>query len=231
MDWKGLPVLVTGGASFIGSHLVDALVAKSAKVTIIDDLSSGRLENLRSHIDAGQVRFIEADLRRQDAAEAAARLEEACRVNPDDYQAPTFVAQAYLSLHRRAHASAAFRKTVERIKKHIAYNSDDARALYLGAASLIELGEMEQAQEWVNRALEIDPEDALVLYNVACTYAQLGEYDNAIDCLEKAIDSGMGQKEWIENDPYFDPLRNNERFKTLLGRLDPVSLDSSSGSD
>ncbi len=71
MDWKGLPVLVTGGASFIGSHLVDALVAKSAKVTIIDDLSSGRLENLRSHIDAGQVRFIEADLRRQDAAEAA----------------------------------------------------------------------------------------------------------------------------------------------------------------
>jgi serine/threonine protein kinase/Flp pilus assembly protein TadD len=160
--------------------------------------------------------------------EAAARLEEACRVNPDDYQAPTFVAQAYLSLHRRAHASAAFRKTVERIKKHIAYNSDDARALYLGAASLIELGEMDQAQEWVNRALEIDPEDALVLYNVACTYAQLGEYDNAIDCLEKAIDSGMGQKEWIENDPYFDPLRNNERFKTLLGRLDAVSLDSSS---
>ncbi len=71
MDWKGLPVLVTGGASFIGSHLVDALVLAGARVTVVDNLSSGRLENLRSHLDSQQIRFMEADLRRQDAAEAA----------------------------------------------------------------------------------------------------------------------------------------------------------------
>jgi len=71
MDWKGLPVLVTGGASFIGSHLVDALVEKSVKVTVVDDLSSGRLENLRAHLEADRIGFMEADLRRQDAAERA----------------------------------------------------------------------------------------------------------------------------------------------------------------
>ena len=71
MVWMGQPVLVTGGASFIGSHLVDALVEKGASVTVVDDLSSGRLENLQPHLERDAIRFIEADLRRQDEAEAA----------------------------------------------------------------------------------------------------------------------------------------------------------------
>jgi UDP-glucose 4-epimerase len=44
--WKDRSVLVTGGASFIGSHLVDSLLAKAAVVTVADDFSSGKLENL-----------------------------------------------------------------------------------------------------------------------------------------------------------------------------------------
>ncbi|HXE43072.1 MAG TPA: NAD-dependent epimerase/dehydratase family protein, partial [Candidatus Baltobacteraceae bacterium] len=38
--------LVTGGAGFIGSHLVDALVAKNHRVTVLDDLSTGKRENV-----------------------------------------------------------------------------------------------------------------------------------------------------------------------------------------
>ena len=41
MDWSKHRVLVTGGCSFIGSHLVDALVERGAKVRVADDLSSG----------------------------------------------------------------------------------------------------------------------------------------------------------------------------------------------
>ena len=41
-----LKILVTGGAGFIGSHLVDALIKKGAKVSIIDNLSTGRKENI-----------------------------------------------------------------------------------------------------------------------------------------------------------------------------------------
>lgn len=44
--WKDASVLVTGGASFIGSHLVDTLVAKGATVRVADDFSSGTLSNL-----------------------------------------------------------------------------------------------------------------------------------------------------------------------------------------
>src|SRR4051794_10575581 len=38
--------LVTGGAGFIGSHLADALIERGDEVTVVDDLSTGRLENL-----------------------------------------------------------------------------------------------------------------------------------------------------------------------------------------
>ncbi len=62
INWNGTQVLVTGGASFIGSSLVDALVARGARVRVVDNLSSGRRENLQAHLDAGRVEFIEGDL-------------------------------------------------------------------------------------------------------------------------------------------------------------------------
>jgi UDP-glucose 4-epimerase len=53
-------VLVTGGAGFIGSHLVDRLLARGDHVTVVDNLSTGRRENLPAqHV---RLRFIEADL-------------------------------------------------------------------------------------------------------------------------------------------------------------------------
>ena len=63
MDWSQKKVLVTGGASFISSHLIDLLVAKGARrIRVVDDLSSGKLANIQEHLDAGRVEFLEADL-------------------------------------------------------------------------------------------------------------------------------------------------------------------------
>ena len=62
MNLNGKRILVTGGASFIGSHLTDALVDRGANVRVVDNLSSGRLANIKSHIESGQVDFVEADL-------------------------------------------------------------------------------------------------------------------------------------------------------------------------
>ena len=62
MDWKGLRVLVTGGASFIGSHLVDALLERGAQVRVVDNLSSGRIENIEQHVNSGKIEFLNDDL-------------------------------------------------------------------------------------------------------------------------------------------------------------------------
>lgn len=55
--------IVTGGAGFIGSHLVDQLVSRELKVRVIDNLMGGRFENLSKHHSNSQVEFIEQDIR------------------------------------------------------------------------------------------------------------------------------------------------------------------------
>jgi nucleoside-diphosphate-sugar epimerase len=67
--WNGKRTLVTGGASFIGSRLVDLLLEAGAEVRVADNLSSGKLENIGDHITAGNIEFLECDLR--DSASSA----------------------------------------------------------------------------------------------------------------------------------------------------------------
>ena len=59
--WRGKQVLVTGGAGFIGSHLVECLVEDGARVTVVDNLERGRLENLEAV--CSRIQFIKGDLR------------------------------------------------------------------------------------------------------------------------------------------------------------------------
>jgi len=63
--------LVTGGAGFIGSHLVEALVAEDCEVIVLDNLSSGRLSNLEPLKD--RITFYQGDIREREALDIAAK--------------------------------------------------------------------------------------------------------------------------------------------------------------
>src|SRR5437763_15400790 len=61
-----MKAVVTGGAGFIGSNLVDALLERGDEVVIVDNLSTGKRENVERAL-AGGARLIEADIRDREA--------------------------------------------------------------------------------------------------------------------------------------------------------------------
>jgi nucleoside-diphosphate-sugar epimerase len=73
IDYSGTPVLVTGGGGFIGSHLVDALLERGARVRVLDNFATGHRRNLAHTID--RVELLEGDIR------DAATCREACAGN------------------------------------------------------------------------------------------------------------------------------------------------------
>jgi UDP-glucose 4-epimerase len=66
-------ILVTGGAGFIGSHLVDRLIEKGNSITIFDNLSSGKIEYIKDHLENPDFILIKGDLLDQDAIEGACK--------------------------------------------------------------------------------------------------------------------------------------------------------------
>ena len=54
--------LVTGGAGFIGSHLIDRLVSRGDTVVVLDNLSSGNVDFIQNHIDSGKVSLVIGDV-------------------------------------------------------------------------------------------------------------------------------------------------------------------------
>jgi nucleoside-diphosphate-sugar epimerase len=103
MIWNHKNVLVTGGTSFIGSHLVDALVERGARIHVVDDLTSGRLSNIEQHIKTGRATFVEGDLREPGVTRAAMKGVEVVFHLAADHGG-----RGYVDLHQAGPASNLF---------------------------------------------------------------------------------------------------------------------------
>jgi TolB-like protein/Flp pilus assembly protein TadD len=150
---------------------------------------------------------------------AVREYREASRVRPDDYQSAYLIGSPLRHLGRDEEAKDSMRAASVAVEHHLELNPDDARALCLGGAGLMSLGQQAKALEWAQRAYALDPEDSGVLYNVACVYALGGRFHDAMSCLEQAVKNGFGHREWLENDTDLDPLRAEPRFQALLSKL------------
>lgn len=60
---KKRKVLVTGGAGFIGSHLVDELIKEECEVSVLDNFSTGKSENIEENLSQAKLRLVEGDIR------------------------------------------------------------------------------------------------------------------------------------------------------------------------
>jgi len=164
-----------------------------------------------------RVSFVSGDPRK------ATRLyEKAMEVNPQDYQSPLLVAQIYSDLGEKEKAKASRLRGIKAVQSRLMLNPDDTRALYMGANGFVGLGDYEQGLEWASQALSIDPDEPMVLYNVACIQSLAKRFDDALDSLERAVRSGLTQKNWLEHDSNLDPLRRSPRYRKLIKQLSAV---------
>ena len=170
-----------------------------------------------AHYFYGRACLIEGKLE-----EAVSHYRDAWRVRPEDYQAIFLCSDALIGLDRRQEALEAAQQGLEVADAHLQLNPDDARAWYLSAAALMRLDQRDQALECARRAVAIDPEDPAVLYNLGCVYSLAGASNEAIDHLDRAIQNGFGQREWLENDSAFDgklKFRTDESVLRIHDRL------------
>jgi nucleoside-diphosphate-sugar epimerase len=92
--------LVTGGASFIGSTLTDHLLARGARIRIVDDLTSGHRDNINEHVATGKIDFIQADLREPGVTRSAMQ-----GVDTVFHLAADHGGRGYVDLHQAGPAS------------------------------------------------------------------------------------------------------------------------------
>jgi adenylate cyclase len=142
-------------------------------------------------------------------------FEKASEVDPDDYQSPLLAAPIYRKLGNEKKAVEADRRGVALAERHLENYPDNARAYFLAAASLLNIGERNKAFDWAEKAVAIDPDDPNTRYNIACFYAQAGETDRAMAFLQ----GSMTSRSWVANDPELDPIRDDPRFKAFVETL------------
>jgi UDP-glucose 4-epimerase len=118
-----MKALVTGGAGFIGSNLVDALVVRGDEVTVVDDLSTGKRENLEQAIGNGAT-FAEVDIR-----EAEAVTDVVARLKPE------------VIFHLAAQID---------VRKSVADPAADARINVEGTANLLSAAQAHGVRRFVN---------------------------------------------------------------------------------
>lgn len=143
----------------------------------------------------------------------------AAEVSPEDFQSQFLAGQSLRMLGRSDDARRANRDSLARAERTLALNPDDVRVLSLGSGALDADGQFDRAVEWAERALALQPDDMSALMNATCLYARAGRKEEALGLLERACGRGWGKRDWIEQDPDYDNLRGEPRFKALIAGL------------
>lgn len=143
----------------------------------------------------------------------------AATARPEDFQSCFLQSQSLRIAGRIAEADAVNAESLRRAERALAINPREIRVLSLGSGAWQAVGDYARAREWIARALAIDPNDMSTIINGSLAYAKEGRKDEALALLERAFSLGWGKRDWIAQDPDYDTLREDPRFKALLAKL------------
>jgi tetratricopeptide (TPR) repeat protein len=162
----------------------------------------------------GRMAFAQGEVER-----SADLFRRASEVRQEDVQSAALLAQSLEMLGRNDEARAANQDGIVRAERILALNPQDGRALAMGSKALYVAGETQRAMEWSRRSLELYPDDMSALINAACLRARSGLKEEALEILQDVFSRGWGKRDWVEQDPDYDYLRDDPRFKRLLEKL------------
>ncbi|HET8749346.1 MAG TPA: TIR domain-containing protein [Sphingomicrobium sp.] len=157
--------------------------------------------------------------RRDRMGDAIRYFEKAAQLMDTDFHSCLMLQTCYLGEDDEPAALHAARRTLERAEVALSKDPTNGAALAAGASSLIMIGEVDRAKDWLQRALLLDPENLMVRYNVACSLTfRNSDLEGALDLLVPYFDriDSPGQIRHAEIDPDMDPLRGNPRFVEML---------------
>ena len=186
-----------------------------------DEADKELSEALRLGPDSWEVNRETARLmfRRDRMNDSIRYFEKASQLMDSDFHSCLMLQTCYLGIGDETAALEAARRTLERAEVALSKDPTNGAALAAGASSLIMIGEVDRAKDWLQRALLLDPDNLMVRYNVACSLTfRNSDLEGALDLLVpyfERIDS-PGQIRHAEIDPDMDSLRDNPRFKSMM---------------
>ena len=186
-----------------------------------DEADKELAEALRLGPDSWEVNRETARLmfRRDKMSDSIRYFEKASQLMDSDFHSCLMLQTCYLGVGNETAALESARRTLDRAEVALSKDPTNGAALAAGASSLIMIGEVERAKDWLQRALLLDPDNLMVRYNVACSLTfRNSDLEGALELLVpyfEQIDS-PGQIRHAEIDPDMDPLREDPRFVDMI---------------
>jgi tetratricopeptide (TPR) repeat protein len=147
--------------------------------------------------------------------EALVYFKKAVEIEPDDPEYLNLIGQTYGELGNYKAAEKSLCRSLE-------IDSGDFRSFYdLGNLFLKIREKRKEAKRLLERAIEINPEYGPAYYCLCCWHALEGKKTKAIEFLEKAVEKGFKDRDWIEADKDLEGLRSDTRYRTMMKKLNP----------
>jgi adenylate cyclase len=159
-----------------------------------------------------------------DLETAASAFQRAAELRADDYGSLGILADVYEAQGRYEESKAAARRGLIRVELILEQRPNSADVLAMGAVTAVYVEEYVCAEEWAERAVQMEPDNQSARYNAACAYADMGKADTAMEHLEYIYSNVPRARRWLFNlmrvDMQLNRLRGLIDFRDLQKRLE-----------
>jgi len=192
-----------GGIEVLQGHFADAIGTFERSVQIRPAYAA--------YSNLGSAYFFE---RRY--ADAVGAYTQAVQLNGRDYVSWGNLGDAqYFAPGQRESSPQSYRKAISLAQEQLKVDPKDAGALGSLALYYAGLGERNQAQDYLQRAMALKPEGPDIWWQASVVYSQLGRTDDTLSAVQSALAAGLSSG-YITSAPYFDNLRSDPRYQQLI---------------